>query len=68
MVIRDSIETIVNIVLALGFIILVIGIGLWVFNLSQRFCLQKEAMLVIFGCLLLIFGALAAKLFAKVGS
>jgi len=59
-------EILVNMVLALGFLILILGIGLWVLNLSQQFNLSTEAILVIFGCIFLVFGVLAAKLFSKV--
>ena len=65
MPLRDTIETIVNIILVLGFIILVSGIGLWILNLSQRLYLSTEAMLVLFGSIFLIFGTLAARLFSR---
>ena len=68
MPLRETIETIINLSLALGFIIMVIGIGLWIYNLSQQFSLSIETLLIILGCVVLIFGALAAKLFTKVGS
>ena len=65
---KDSIEIAVNIALGLGFIILLFGIGLWVFNLSQRFRLSTEVLLIIYGCIFLFMGALAAKVFSKIGN
>jgi hypothetical protein len=63
---RDTVEKVINAVLGLGFIILILGIGLWVFNISQQFRLPVEATLVIFGCVFLLFGALAAKVFSNI--
>jgi len=57
----------VNAALILGFLILVLGIGLWVLSVSQSAHLSGEAMLIIFGCVFLLFGALAARVFSKVG-
>ena len=66
MQLRDTIEIIINIVLYIGFIILIFGVGLWIFNFSKSIYLSTEAMLVIFGCIFLIFGTFAAKIFSKV--
>ena len=68
MVLRDTVEKIINAVLGLGFLIVILGIGLWVFNISQRFRLPMEATLIIFGIIFLLFGALAAKVFSRVGN
>jgi len=62
------VEKTVNITLALGLIILLLGIMLWFFSFSQRSRLSSEAMLVIFGLILLLFGVIAAKVFSKVGN
>ena len=65
---RDTIELAVNAVLVIGFIMLVLGVGLWIFNVSREFYLPIESMLTILGCILVIFGILAAKIFTKVGT
>jgi hypothetical protein len=65
---RESIEKGVNAVLILGLLVLVLGIGLWMANLLQSVHASAEAMLIVFGLLLLILGAFAAKLFTKVGN
>jgi cytochrome c biogenesis protein CcdA len=65
---RDIIEKGVNIALVLGFVALALGIGLWTLSILERFSHSLEAILVVSGLLLLIFGALAAKLFTKVGT
>ena len=66
--IRDTVEKIINAVLGLGFIIVILGIGLWVFDLSERFRLPIEATLIIFGMIFLLVGAGAAKVFSGIGS
>jgi len=58
-------EKAVNAILALGFIILVLGIGLGILGLSQRMHLSTEAILVVLGLMLLLVGAFAAKLFER---
>jgi len=68
MALRDKIEKGVNAVLLTGFIVLALGIGLWILSLSERFQASLETMLVVFGCMLLILGALAAKVFSRVES
>jgi cytochrome c biogenesis protein CcdA len=67
MALRDRVEKGVNAVLLFGFLILVLGIGLWVLSTSQSLHLSTEAMLIVFGCIFLTFGALAAKVFSRVG-
>jgi len=68
MPIRETIELAVNAFLVIGFIMLMLGVGLWLFNLSREFYLSIELMLIIFGCVLVVFGILAAKIFTKVGN
>jgi cytochrome c biogenesis protein CcdA len=67
MTLRNAVEKGVNAVLILGFLVLVLGIGLWVLSASQSAHLSAEAMLIILGCMFLFFGALAARVFSKVG-
>ena len=67
MSIRNTLEIAVNIALVLGLVILILGVGSWVLTLSQRFHLSTEAILIIFGCMILIFSILAARLFSRVG-
>jgi hypothetical protein len=68
MALRDRIEKGVNAVLLIGFVVLALGIGLWILSLSERFHASPETMLVVLGCTLLILGALAAKVFSRVES
>jgi len=63
---RDTAEKVVNVVLALGFVLLALGILSWLFNLSQRYSLSAQAMLILFGSMLVIMGVFAARLFTKV--
>ena len=63
---KDTVEKIVNLVLGLGFIILILGIGLWIFNLSQRFRLPTAVMLILYGATFLLVGAGAAKIFSRI--
>ena len=65
---RDTAEKGVNFLMALGFILLALGILSWLFSLSQSYSLSGQAMLVIFGCMILILSALAAKVFSRVGN
>lgn len=67
MALRNAVEKGVNTALILGFLALVFGIGLWVLSISQSAHLSTEAMLIIFGCIFLLFGAFASKVFSKVG-
>jgi hypothetical protein len=52
----------------LGFLILALGIVAWIFTLTQRFHASAEAMLVVFGGIILALTILAAKVFSKVGN
>ncbi len=63
---RDAAERIVNIVLALGFILLALGIFSWLFNLSQSYSLSGQAMLILFGCVLIIISLFASRVFSRV--
>ena len=66
MSLRNNVERGVNSALALGLIILLLGIGLWLVTLSQRLQLSLEAMLILFGLMFLLFAAMAAKVMSKV--
>ena len=63
---RDTAERMVNVVLALGFILLALGTLSGLFSLSQRYSLSTQAMLIVFGFVLVIIGVLASRLFGKV--
>jgi len=65
---REAIEKGINVALVIGFLIFALGIAAWVFSLSQSFRASPEAMLVILGCIVLILGTLAAKVFSKIGN
>jgi len=63
---RDTAEKVVNVVLVLGFILLALGILSWLFNLSQRYYLSTQAILILFGFVLVILSVLASRIFTKV--
>jgi hypothetical protein len=63
---RDTAERMVNVVLALGFILLALGTLSGLFSLSQRYSLSGQAILIVFGFVLVIIGVLASRLFGKV--
>jgi hypothetical protein len=65
---REKIEKGVNAILLLGFLFLILGIGMWIISISQYFRLSIEGILIIFGCIFLLFGAFAAKVFSRVGN
>jgi hypothetical protein len=65
---RETAEKAVNLLMALGFILLALGILSCLFNLSQSYSLSGQAMLVVFGCVILILSGLAAKVFSRVGN
>ncbi len=65
---RESIEKIVNIVIALGFIAVALGAGLWFLDLADRLRLSYQATMVIGGIMVLVFGLLAARLISKLES
>jgi len=65
---RDALEKVVNVSIALGFIAVAIGVGLWFLDLANRFRLSLQASLIIGGALVLAFGLLAAKMISMMES
>jgi hypothetical protein len=59
---RKTLNTAINAVVVLGFLLLVAGTLYWVYGLTQRFELELPLTLALFGFFILIFGILGAKL------
>jgi len=59
---REIIEKCVNLGLLLGFVILVLGVLLWLLEISARFRFTLATSLVVGGVVFLIFALLATKI------
>jgi cytochrome c biogenesis protein CcdA len=68
MSIREALEKVVYLFVAIGFVAVAIGVGLWFLELAARFNLSLQATLVIGGVIVLAFGLLAAKLISRMES
>jgi hypothetical protein len=68
MSIREASEKIVNLFVAIGFVTVAIGVGLWFLDLAARFNLSLQATLVVGGGIVLAFALLAAKLISRMES
>jgi len=65
---RETLGKVVNLFIALGFVVVAIGVGLWFLDLADRLKLSLQAILVVGGAIVLLFGLLAAKLISRMES
>jgi len=65
---KETVEKVVNLFIALGFVVVAIGVGLWFLDLADRLRLSLQAILVVGGAIILLFALLAAKLISRMES
>jgi hypothetical protein len=65
---RETIEKAVNASIAIGFVAVAIGLGLWFLDLADRLNLSLQVMLVVGGLMVLAFGLFAGKLITRMQS
>jgi uncharacterized membrane protein len=64
----QTLERAINVFIALGFLAVAIGVGLWFLDLAERFNLSLQATLIFAGLIVLAFALLAAKLVSRMQS
>jgi len=65
---KETLGKVVNAFIALGFIVVAIGVGLWFLDLADRLRLSLQATLIVGGAIVLLFALLAAKLISRMES
>lgn len=64
----QTLEKVINAFIALGFLAVAIGVGLWLLELAGRLNLSLHATLAFAGGIVLAFALLAAKLVSRMES
>ena len=65
MSVREALQKVVYLFVAIGFLAVAIGVGLWFLELAARFNLSLYVTLILGGGLVLVFALLAAKLTSR---
>lgn len=65
---REALEKVINVIIAMGFMTVAVGVGLWFLEVARRLDLSLEITLVFGGGIVLAFGLLAAKLASRMQS
>ena len=65
---REALEKVVYLFVAIGFVAVAVGVGLWFFELAGRFNLPLQVTLIIGGGIALTFALVAAKLISRMES
>jgi hypothetical protein len=68
MSVREALEKVVYFFVAIGFLAVAIGVGLWFLELAARFNLTLQVTLIIGGGMVLAFALVAAKLISRMES
>ena len=68
MSVREALEKVIYLCVAIGFVAVAIGVGLEFLDLAARFNLSLQATLIIGGGIVLAFALLAAKLISRMES
>jgi hypothetical protein len=68
MSVRDALEKVICLFVAIGFLAVAIGVGLWFFELAGRFNLPLQVTLIVGGGIVLASALIAAKLISRMES
>lgn len=65
---REALEKVINIIIALAFVTVAVGVGMWFLGVARALDLPLEATLVLGGGIVLAFGLVAAKIASRMQS